>query len=348
MLAPGRRPRIGLDGQDLLAHQGVEPRLESVGRLSRERGERFDGERLAEHGGVLQDRPVGGRQPVEPGRDEGMQGRRHLEGARPSGSSVRLVITTRPPSWASRPVATIIRIVSTAYNGRPSARSRIRATTLAGRSGAMPSSSSRMAASVSGSSRIAMAPIGPSPSQAGVRGARRQGSGRRSGSTGPSRGGARGSPAGHRPTTGDPRRRMRRCRSRPVARRTCATQRTARSAAGGRLADAQQNEHPRLDPVALGLVGDVLLDHRRDRRAGGLLVIALGQVRPPPDHLAERPERDALAVGRRAATVPPTCSTTPSRYFSSSQASRLLPIPAWPTSETSRAAARGRSRGTVP
>ena len=32
-----------------------------------------------------------------------------------------------------------------------------------------------------------------------------------------------------------------------------------------------------------------------------------------------------------------TCSTTPSRYFSSSQASRLLPIPAWPTSETSRA-----------
>ena len=32
-----------------------------------------------------------------------------------------------------------------------------------------------------------------------------------------------------------------------------------------------------------------------------------------------------------------TCSTTPSRYFSSSQASRLFPIPAWPTSETRRA-----------
>ena len=33
-----------------------------------------------------------------------------------------------------------------------------------------------------------------------------------------------------------------------------------------------------------------------------------------------------------------TCSTTPSRYFSSSQASRLLPMPAWPTSDTRRAA----------
>ena len=41
-----------------------------------------------------------------------------------------------------------------------------------------------------------------------------------------------------------------------------------------------------------------------DPLAGGLLVVGLGQPGPPPDHLAQRPERDPLAVRRRAAAMP--------------------------------------------
>ena len=55
----------------------------------------------------------------------------------------------------------------------------------------------------------------------------------------------------------------------------------------------------------LGLVGDVLLEHRGDRRAGRRLVVGLLEAGAAADHLAERPERDALAVGRAAAVVPP-------------------------------------------
>ena len=40
------------------------------------------------------------------------------------------------------------------------------------------------------------------------------------------------------------------------------------------------------------------------RSSGGRLVVVLGQLRAPPHHLPERPERDALAVGRRPAAVP--------------------------------------------
>ena len=53
------------------------------------------------------------------------------------------------------------------------------------------------------------------------------------------------------------------------------------------------------------LVGDVLLEHRRDRRAGGRLVVRLLEVGAAADHLAERPERDPLAVGGAPAVVPP-------------------------------------------
>jgi hypothetical protein len=52
-------------------------------------------------------------------------------------------------------------------------------------------------------------------------------------------------------------------------------------------------------------VGDVLAHDRRHARSGGRLVVGLDEPRAPADHLAERPERDALAVGGAPAVVPP-------------------------------------------
>ena len=69
--------------------------------------------------------------------------------------------------------------------------------------------------------------------------------------------------------------------------------------------DAEQHEQRALDPAALLRIGDVLLDACRDPRARRRLVVALAQARAAPDHLAQRPERDPLAVRGAAAVVPP-------------------------------------------
>ena len=77
------------------------------------------------------------------------------------------------------------------------------------------------------------------------------------------------------------------------------------AAAGRGLAGAQQREHGRHDRGSFRLVGDVRGDHLGDLGAGRLHVVGLEQAGARPDHLAERPERDPFAVGRRAAVVPP-------------------------------------------
>ena len=69
--------------------------------------------------------------------------------------------------------------------------------------------------------------------------------------------------------------------------------------------EAQQREHGGLDPGALGGVGDVLLEHGRDGRPRGRLVGVLLEPGAAADHLAERPEADAVAVGGAATVVPP-------------------------------------------
>ena len=125
-------------------------------------------------------------------------------------------------------------------------------------------------------------------------------------------------------TTG---RRRRRC-----ARRRCATPRRAASRPRPPRLEPEQRQQRRLDPAPLGLVGHVA---RRPSPATLARVVASSSVSTRParaaDHLAERPEGDALAVGRasgRRASRP--SPTTPSRYFANSQARRLLPMPAWP------------------
>ena len=74
--------------------------------------------------------------------------------------------------------------------------------------------------------------------------------------------------------------------------------------AGTALLDAEQLEEARLDPAPLLRIRHILGDGGSDPLARRRRVVGLGQPCPLPDHLAERPERDALAVGGRASLVP--------------------------------------------
>ena len=76
------------------------------------------------------------------------------------------------------------------------------------------------------------------------------------------------------------------------------------TAAGRGRLEAEEGEQRRLDPASVVVGRDVLGHGRADPLAGRGLVVRLGQARPPPDHLAERPERDPLAVRRAPAAVP--------------------------------------------
>ena len=103
----------------------------------------------------------------------------------------------------------------------------------------------------------------------------------------------------------------------------------------------EQRQQRGLDPLAFGRVG------RRTRRPSRAPWFARGRPRRRSrpgrhalaDHLAQRPERDALAIGRRPAAVPVRVSTSPSMYLRNSHASRLLPMPAGPMTDTSRSRA---------
>ena len=73
---------------------------------------------------------------------------------------------------------------------------------------------------------------------------------------------------------------------------------------GVSLSNAQQGQQRTLDPLALGRVGDPLGDRLGDLGASRRLVVELRQPTALADHLAERPECDALAIRRRASRVP--------------------------------------------
>ncbi len=75
--------------------------------------------------------------------------------------------------------------------------------------------------------------------------------------------------------------------------------------------DTEERQQRRLDPSALRLIRDVLGDHRGDLGSGRSLVVSLGEAGPTADHLAEGPERDPLAIRRRAAAMPPGQSDDP-------------------------------------
>ncbi len=71
-----------------------------------------------------------------------------------------------------------------------------------------------------------------------------------------------------------------------------------------RIADAEERMERLCDPILLGRVRDEPVDRRRDLRPGRCRVVCLEQLGARANHLAEGPERDAVAVGRRTAFVP--------------------------------------------
>ena len=73
---------------------------------------------------------------------------------------------------------------------------------------------------------------------------------------------------------------------------------------GGRRLEPEEREEGRLDPAPIIRVGNEVGNRRGDPLAGRGLVVRLGQSCPATDHLAQRPEGDALAVRGRATTVP--------------------------------------------
>ena len=74
--------------------------------------------------------------------------------------------------------------------------------------------------------------------------------------------------------------------------------------AGASLLHAEQLKQAGLDPAPLLRIGNILRDRRGDPLPGGRGVIGLGESRALTDHLAERPEGDALPVCGGSALVP--------------------------------------------
>ena len=79
VLAPLRRARVGLDREQLLAHERVEDRLELDLGDSGDRRQTLLRERLAEHGCVLEHVALLRFEPVQPRSDQGVQRLGHLE-----------------------------------------------------------------------------------------------------------------------------------------------------------------------------------------------------------------------------------------------------------------------------
>ena len=69
--------------------------------------------------------------------------------------------------------------------------------------------------------------------------------------------------------------------------------------------DSQEGEERRLDPTAFAGIGDMCRQRLGDLGACRPLVVRLAQAAAAPNHLAEGPEGDPVAVGGGAALVPP-------------------------------------------
>jgi hypothetical protein len=88
VLVPLRRPRIGLDPEDLLPDQAGEQGLEIGLGTSGDRRQGGDREGPSQDGGVLQERTLVGVEAVEALADEGLQGLRHVQGPDRPGRAV--------------------------------------------------------------------------------------------------------------------------------------------------------------------------------------------------------------------------------------------------------------------
>ncbi len=62
--------------------------------------------------------------------------------------------------------------------------------------------------------------------------------------------------------------------------------------------EPEQREQRRLDPASFDLIRNPFADGRSHLRPGGCFVVRFRQAAAAADHLAKRPERDPIAVGR--------------------------------------------------
>ena len=306
-------------------------------RRSRHRAHRREG--LPEHRGVLEQRPLrrasaSSREAIRERRDSGTGS---STGRRP-GRTRR-----RAARFAHRPAGRGPSRPRRAACPRPARRSR---PARRGSPGTRPSSSSRISPSVMGSSASPSGAAGPCPSRLAV-----QSSGRARVTTriGSARDQSRRcSMKSSRPSSAH----WRSSKTSTVVPRSAIRSKKRRQAGKstsrlGRLLDAEQGQQRRFDAFALARVRRRTprgWPHAPRSSAVGILCEAAAT----PNHLAEGPEGDPLAVRRRAPPVPVDSSATPSTYFSSSQTSRLLPIPPGPVIETSASAALARPRGAPP
>ena len=131
-----RRARIGLDGEQILAHERDEDRLEFLFRDPGERGEARPREGLPEYRRVVEHAALRRPEIVEARCDQRVQRLGHLQRAD------RLWPRRyRSPSRRTRPRSSSIRTVSTARSGNTSARSRIRTRSSSGSPGTSPARS---------------------------------------------------------------------------------------------------------------------------------------------------------------------------------------------------------------
>ena len=209
---------------------------------------------------------------------------------------------SNPPSarGRSRPSATSIRIVSTAYRGMPSARATIDRAAASGRPGTRPASRSRIDSSSSGWRSRARKDRLPAPQPGLVS----RSSGRASVMIriGTLRLHSRMCSMKSRVPGSAQCRSSNSNATTPVSASRSKNVRHAENSSvappARRIARPEQREEGRLDPPPLGLVGNVRVEDLGDLGTRRRSVVALQQSGTRSHHLAQCPERDALAVRR--------------------------------------------------
>ena len=296
-----RRARVRLQREDLAAHEAAHARLQRGRVLAAHRGERGDREAPGEHRGVLHERPVGRFEAVEAGPDEGQQGLGRPQVGEVAGRPEDAVGLDQRPVGEEHP-DDLDRVERDARRRAPGSLR----TATSGRPGTRPSSRARIAWSLSGSRRTAVA-FGRSVPHPGRRS---RSSGRASVTT---RSGlcrlqsSRWSMKSRRPSSPQ----WRSSKTSIVVPRSAMRSNRVRHAAnsssrppGGRLADAEQREQAGFDARPFDGVGKPLGAGVRDPPPGDGRVVVVAQPRPPADHLGQRPERAPGTVGGGPAGVP--------------------------------------------
>ena len=301
VLASLRRSRIDLTVEEVGSDQGAQPLLEDIGFEAAHRGQRRGRERLSEHGRVLDEHPVLGREGVEPRRDQRVEGLRDREVAQLPRRFEPAVVALDEPAVGDQHPDRLDRIQRDALGTRHD-----RADRRLGQAADEPTQQLAHAfvverLQVEGEEVAAAgAPAGPVVEQ--LRAGQRHDEDRDV-----------EAPVEHvvdevEHARVGPVEVLEEQRDRAVAGDSLEV-RPPRGehplrAAFGRITDPEQGEEGGFDPAGLVLVGDEALDRGGDLRSRGLLVIGFEQVGPGADHLAEGPEGKPLPVRRGAAFVP--------------------------------------------